>query len=114
MNIQITSRHVPVTDAIREYINKSLAPLLSEYPAIEHIHAVLSVEKYRHIGEILVKGKQYLNSEAKAETDDMYKSIDAATDKISKQLRRARDKVVSRKTDVDRERLADREASSMS
>ena len=109
MIIQITSRHIEVTDAIREYVQGRLMPLLSEYPAVEHAHVILGVEKFRHMAEVVVQGKQYLRAEAKAETDDMYKSVDAVAEKIARQLRRARDKVVDHKIPTHRERLADRE-----
>lgn len=109
MIIQITSRHLEVTDAIRDYVQGRLMPVLAEYPAVEHAHVILGVEKFRHWAQVVVQGKQYLSGEAKAETDDMYKSVDAVAEKIGRQLRRARDKVVDHKIPAHRERLVDRE-----
>ncbi|MCA1809578.1 MAG: ribosome hibernation-promoting factor, HPF/YfiA family [Kiritimatiellia bacterium] len=107
MIIQITSRHVEVTDAVRGYVENRLSPVLNVYPMVEHAHVIMDVEKFRHIAEVVVQGKQHLHAEARAETDDMYKSIDAVTDKIDRQLRKARDKKVDHKTGAHRERLAD-------
>ena len=109
MIIQITSRNVEVTNAIREYVHGRLMPVLSEYKGVEHAHVILSVEKFRHLAQVVVQGKQYMSGEAKAETDDMYKSVDAVAEKIARQLRRARDKAVDYKIPANRERLVDRE-----
>lgn len=109
MIIQITSRHVEVTDAIRAYVEDRLASMPGDYPGVEHAHVILNVEKFRHIAEIVVQGKRRLHAEAIAETDDMYKSIDAAADKVNRRLRKRRDKLVDHKLPAQRERLVDRE-----
>lgn len=109
MIIQITGRHVEITDAIRGYVNDRLMPTLNDYPSVEHAHVILDVEKFRHLAGIVIQGKNRLRVESSSETDDMYKSIDSALEKIDRQLRRARDKRLNYKASDQRERLADRE-----
>ena len=108
MDIQITGRNVTVSDALKEYVNSRLEPVLADYPRVESCHVILAHEKYRNIAEVVVQGRDKLRAEAAETTDDMYASIDAATLKIDKQLRKSREKMIEKHH--ERQRLADAEA----
>ena len=46
MQISITGRHLDITDSIKDRIHKKLERDLSEFPKIEYVHIILSVQKY--------------------------------------------------------------------
>jgi putative sigma-54 modulation protein len=92
MAIEITGRHVDVTDSMRQYAEKRLDRLLGEFPRVDNVHVILDVQKYRHIAEIVVHARRHIRLEAKETSDSMYASIDLVVDKIEKQLRRSIDK----------------------
>lgn len=97
MQISVTGRHLAITEAMREYTHDRVQRALLDYPRIETVHVILDVEKYRHIAEVVVKAPLHLRAEAREESSDMYASIDAAVEKVAKQLRRHRDKVTDHK-----------------
>jgi len=92
MAIEITGRHVSVTDSIREHGRKRLEKLVAEFPRVDNVHLILDVEKYRHQAEVVVHGRRHILVEARETTGDMYASIDGVIEKVVKQLRRLVDK----------------------
>ena len=105
MEIQITGRNVTVNDGLREYVDSRLGPVLADFPRVESCHAILVHEKYRFTAEFVVQGRDKLREVAQETTDDLYASIDAAADKIDKQLRKSREKLIEKHH--ERQRLAD-------
>ena len=95
MLIEITGRHVDVTDAIKEYARRKIQKVAEEFPAVESVRVIMDVQKYRHLAEVVVQGRHHLRLEASESSEDMYASIDLVSDKIAKQLRKNRDKVVT-------------------
>ena len=92
MAIEITGRHVDVTDSMREYAGKRLNKLVDEFAKVDNVHVILDVQKYVHIAEVIVHMGRQVRVEAKASTENMYASIDEVVDKVEKQLRRSIDK----------------------
>ncbi|HUK57527.1 MAG TPA: ribosome-associated translation inhibitor RaiA [Nitrospiria bacterium] len=92
MQVTVTGRHMEITPALRDYAEQRLKKV-ARY-SFKPIEAAvrLSVEKYRHTAEITlwVDGDRIL---AKEETDEMYRSIDRAMDKIEQRLRRYKEKL---------------------
>ena len=105
MDIQITGRNVTVNDGLKDYVEDRLDPVLADFPRLENCHAILSHEKYRFTAEIVVQGRDKLREVAQETTDDLYASIDAAADKIDKQLRKSREKLIEKHH--ERQRLTD-------
>ena len=93
MQINITGRHVEITDPLRSKIEKQLEKLSSNFDDIIEVRVVLSVEKYRQFAEITVSGRNNIRFHSHEATDDMYASIDKAVDKVERQLRRHLSKV---------------------
>ena len=98
MQITVTGRHVDITDAIRHYAEDKVAHDMADFDRVESVHVILNLEKYRHLAEVVVKGKDHLHIEAEEESDDMYASMDVAVEKAAKQLRKHRDKVQDHKS----------------
>jgi putative sigma-54 modulation protein len=88
MRINITGRHVEITDALRGHIEKKLDKLSSYGDNITDVRVVLSVEKYRQFAEITVSGRGNTKFHSHEATDDMYVSVDKAAEKVERQVRR--------------------------
>jgi putative sigma-54 modulation protein len=95
MLVEITGRHVAVTDTIKEYARRKIQKVAEEFQGVESIHVILDVQKFRHLAEVVVQGRHHLRLEASEASEDMYASIDLVSDKIAKQLRKNREKVVT-------------------
>jgi putative sigma-54 modulation protein len=95
MRIEITGRHVDVTEAIKEYARKRVEHHLADFPFVQTVHVILNVERFRRTAEIVVTGRSHLQAEAKDESDDLYASIDRVVDKIVRQLNRFREKRIT-------------------
>ena len=96
MRVEYTGRQIEVTPAIQKFTEdhlKKIRKLLGE--SIE-VHAILTVEKYRHIAEINLKSTSFkLNG--LEETNDMYSSINAVLEKIERQALKAKDRKIAKK-----------------
>jgi putative sigma-54 modulation protein len=88
MEINLTGRHVEITDPLRVHIEKKLGKLDAHAEHIIDIRIVLSVEKYRQFADITVSGRNNMRLHSQEATDDMYASVDKAIDKIERQIRR--------------------------
>ncbi len=86
--VKVTGRHLQITDAINEYVTRKIEGLHLDYPKIIEAHVILEVEKYRHSAEIVLVCSNHITIEACEETTDMYAAIDAVTDKVARQMRK--------------------------
>jgi putative sigma-54 modulation protein len=84
--IAVTFRHVEPTVAIRAYAVRKLSHLAKFLKRPSQIHLILTVDKYRHRGEVTVKSG-YLAASAQEETKDLYSVIDLLADKVERQLK---------------------------
>jgi putative sigma-54 modulation protein len=87
MEIDLTGRHVEITDALRSHIEKKLKKLESRDEVI-NVRVVLSVEKYRQFAEITISGRNNAKFHSHEATDDMYASVDKAIEKVERQIKR--------------------------
>jgi putative sigma-54 modulation protein len=92
MAIEITGRHVSVTDSIRDYAEKRMEKVQAEFAQVDSIHVILDVQKYLHSAEVVLHAKRHIRLEARETSENMYASIDLVTEKIEAQLRRTLDK----------------------
>lgn len=92
MNIQVTGRHVELTEPLKQYAESKIGKLGKYFDTAIDAHIVLSVEKHRHRADvnILVNG---LNISADSVTHDLYASIDTVLDKVERQVRRYKEKI---------------------
>ncbi|MCA6071947.1 MAG: ribosome-associated translation inhibitor RaiA [Endomicrobium sp.] len=91
MQINITARHLKLTDAIDSYIRKKITKYEKLFNGDDAwAHAILSVEKNRQITEVVFHvGK--LSFRAREQSDDLYASIDVTIDKLKKQLKKQKE-----------------------
>ena len=92
MTIEITGRHVEVSDSMKHYAEKRLAKLVAEFPRVDKVHVILDIQKFTHMAEVVAHAARHIQLEAKATSENMYASIDEAVDKIEVQLRKVLDK----------------------
>jgi putative sigma-54 modulation protein len=94
MEINVTGRHVSVTEAIKEYARKKLETHLAmDFPKVISAHFILDVEKYRHIADLVLICGNHITVEAREVSGDMYASIDRVLDKAMRQLRKYKTKI---------------------
>jgi putative sigma-54 modulation protein len=86
--LRITGRHVPVTEALRQFIETKIDNLHLDYPRIIEAQVILDVQKYRQSCEIVLHCANHITIEAVEETQDMYSAIDGTTAKIAQQMRK--------------------------
>lgn len=84
--ITVTFRHVDPTDAIRHYAERKLEHIAARLKRACSIHLILTVDKYRHQGEVTVKCGRF-SVTAQEETKDLYAVIDCLADKVGRQLK---------------------------
>ncbi len=93
MKISVTFRHMSSTDALRAYVEEKVGKVAKLLNDSCEAHVVLSVERHLHQAHIeLITGGAF-RIRADERTEDMYQSIDFASDKLAKQVKRYREKV---------------------
>ncbi len=96
-NLEIFGREFEVTDHIRDYVTKKVAKFDRHLDAIDDIRVDLAFVKAarsaadRYVAQMTVRGKGFiLRSEERA--DDIRTALDAALEKLSRQIDRFKDK----------------------
>jgi len=94
MQINISGRHVEVTEAMKEYVTSKIERLSHHHDRITSTHVILSVDKLIQKAEatIHVSGKDVF---AEATNEDLYAAIDALADKLDRQLIKHKEKMRS-------------------
>ena len=98
MELNITARHLKLTSAIAEYVQKKLEKAKRYFDHIIWIQVILDIEKNRHIAEIVIHATGHTFT-AKEVSTDLYAAIDLASDKIDEQLRRFKERRRLRRSD---------------
>lgn len=93
MQLNVTGHHVEITPALREYVTNKLEKVSRHFDLVTDAHCILTVEKLRHKAEATVSvsgGRIY----ADATEEDMYAAIDGLADKLDRQVRKYKEKLV--------------------
>jgi putative sigma-54 modulation protein len=91
---------------MRDYAQKRVSKLMAEFPRVDKVHVILDIQKYVNMAEVVIHASGHIRIEAKAQSENMYASIDETVDKVEKQLRRTIEKRHDHKGD---EKLRDAE-----
>ena len=86
MRIQITGRHVGVTEAMKDYARDKIDKLERIHGRMTKVEVTLDVGHDRTVVEILASATRHAQLVCKAESPDMYAAIDLAEDKLARQL----------------------------
>lgn len=95
MQLTTTFRHMEASQAVRAYAEEKLEKI-RKYFHKDPIaaHAVFSVERgFHHVADINITLPNGLVINAKETTDDMYSSVDLATARIERQVRKWKEKI---------------------
>jgi putative sigma-54 modulation protein len=97
MKINVVSKHLPVTDGMRSYVEKKM-PRIKKYFENDAFDVIVtfSVQKNMQTAEVLVKVKGMFLKGIES-SEDMYASLDLAMDKIEKQIVRYKDRFKDKK-----------------
>jgi|SRR5262252_8782162 len=97
MSVDITGRHIEVTEPLRKFATDRLERLRGVIDEILEVHFILTVEKHqRHLAEVNIKTRRDFYHGEEVSTD-MYTSIAAVLDKVEKQILKDKERNVTRK-----------------
>jgi putative sigma-54 modulation protein len=96
MNIHTTARHFELDPEDRLFAQERLEKLSRFARDLQEAHLVVTAEGYRHSAEITLKLKRR-DMVSKEESTEARLAIDLAADRLEKQLRRLKERRVSRK-----------------
>ncbi len=94
MNIIVNGRHLEVTPALKSYAEERLKKFDRYLSQITEAIVTLTVEKYRHKAEVLIKANGVL-IQAEGVTGEIYSSIDEVVEKLEKQVKKYKEKLVA-------------------
>ncbi|MBN2357739.1 ribosome-associated translation inhibitor RaiA [candidate division KSB1 bacterium] len=92
MRITFTARHFKTSDRLKEHAFTQVEKLKRYYDGILDIEIILDYIKQQQVAELIAKvyGTRLTVVE---KSEDMYKSIDLAVDKLERQLKRYKGKI---------------------
>jgi len=94
MNIIVNGRHMDVTPAIRAYAEEKIGRFEKFLSNITEAVVTLSVQKYVHKAEVLLKANGVL-IQAEGSTGEIYSAIDQVAEKLERQVKKYKEKMVS-------------------
>ncbi len=96
MQVNITFRHLEPTEALKAHVKDKVAHIQRYIDRPSEAHAVLHLENLSHHAEITMKAGPF-SVRGRGKSEDMYASIDAAADKIERQLKKHKERVRNHK-----------------
>ena len=93
MQLSVTGHHLDVTDSLKNYVSSKIEKIERHFDLVSDVHCVLKVEKLRHTAEATINvsgGKIFADSTE----EDMYAAIDGLVDKLDRQVRKHKEKLV--------------------
>lgn len=97
MKFEYTGRHVEVSPGIRKHVEDHFKKLDHLFNGTEaSTHVIITVEKNRHIGELVVNWRDHTLT-AKEVNADMYMALTRAMEKVEKQAVKLKKKIIDRK-----------------
>ena len=96
MQLDITFKNIDSTDALKDYAAKRLSKLDKYIDRPSEVHAVLSVEKRRHMADVTLSADGVVINAVEI-TEDMYSAIDMVMDKLERQIKKHKEKLQGKK-----------------
>ncbi|NTU42306.1 MAG: ribosome-associated translation inhibitor RaiA, partial [Nitrospirales bacterium] len=94
MNIIVNGRHLEITPALKSYAEEKIGRFDKYISNITEAVVTLSVEKYRHKAEVLLKVNGAM-IQAEEVTGEVYSAIDEVVEKLEKQVVKHKEKLLS-------------------
>jgi putative sigma-54 modulation protein len=91
INITISGHHIEVTPALEAEINNMIHKLQHKFNHITKAHVLLKIDNSSHLPAQLAEAELHLSHKkepifAKVSSDNMYDSLNALSDKLSRQI----------------------------
>lgn len=96
MNIKVNGKNIPVTEGLRDAVEKKLFKLEKFFSPNVNANATLSVQKNKQKIEVTIPFNGVI-LRAEEGNDDMYSAIDLVVDKLERQIRKQKTKLEKRK-----------------
>lgn len=93
MQVNITGRHVTVTDNIKAHINEKLERCLGMFSRIENVHMILDMEKHDYVVELVLQAANHIRISSTEKSENMYDAIDRSVEHAERQMRKQSDRV---------------------
>ncbi len=92
MQISIVGRHIDITDAIRDYVEKKLQKLKKYFPYLVDVRVVFYTQKINQVVEITIQANRFtIHGEEKSQ--DLYASVDLVIEKLDAQLKKHKERI---------------------
>ncbi len=105
MTVHIVARHIKLTKALKDFIQKKVEKIRHYFGNIIWIQVILNVEKRAHHAEIVIHASQQ-TMRASARGGDLYSAVDMVIDKIDVQIKKYKERLKKhRKNDISIESL---------
>ncbi|MGD2079906.1 MAG: ribosome-associated translation inhibitor RaiA [Nitrospirota bacterium] len=106
MNIVVNGRNVEITPTLRAYAEDKIGKFDRYLSNITEAVVTLSIQKYRHKAEVLIKANGNL-IQAEGVTEELYSSIDEVAQKLERQIKKFKGKIKSHRKSEGRAKAAE-------
>jgi len=96
MSVRFTVRHFEISATTKEFLENKLSKLRKFDEHISEMDIVLTLEKYRYIVEIKLKGGPF-EAGAKEENADLITAFDACLKQVERQIKKQKEKLIDSK-----------------
>lgn len=93
MQVNITGRHVKVTDNVKAHVEDKLERCLGVFPRIESIKVILDEENRDQVAEVIIQATNHIRITAKEKSENLYDAVDRSIEHAERQMRKHRDKI---------------------
>ena len=100
MLIHVKGKHIEVTDALKDYIEKKLQKLDKYFHDIREANVILSVQRGMQMVEVQLEGDGILLRGEERRVNDMYASIDEVVEKLEGRVKRFKGKRSGKSIDL--------------
>ena len=108
MQINLSGHHVDITTPLRDYVTSKMERLERHFDKVTNVHVILTVEKLRQKAEATMhlSGTDVF---AEAEKEDMYAAIDGLVDKLDRQVKKHKEKMIDHRPNHNQVKIIDEE-----
>ena len=94
MQITVKGKNFDLTEALKSHANQKVGKMSRYSDAVITAEVTLSTERNWHVAEVTLFGKGF-DMHVEEKSKDMYNSIDRVVERLERQLKKQREKVVS-------------------
>jgi len=107
MKVNITGRHVKISDAMRDYAREKAGKLDRFFDRIQHVDVLLEADGLRYLVEMSATLGRGARVVCKAQGENMTAAIDVAETKLARQIQKFHDRLRNHR---DRTKIASKGA----